>query len=1237
MANKGKIDEWIDEPAVRRQYETFIGLIEDLNDRISAFKKAEIKLADAKSITDTTAAIRDLGAEQQKLTETEKQLHNQHEKLVQDAKNIITNAAGTDRILKQMGGTLDQNIRLQISNKAAIGEWAVQLINLNEKLSEGRISQAKYAEALAKITEEQERLKIANAELTQSIKATIKEDQAAAGSIDQRTQRLGRLKDLYRQLSDEERDNVEVGGALLQVIQEEDTQLKALNGSLGNFQGNVGNYPKLTLNFSTALDILKGELAAVTSTLEKYKAAGNADAATIAQLVKQQEILNVLVNNAASGYASATQELRSNEKALQALAAAGLQNEEAYKQLLAVTSELKDNVGDLKQELKAKASDTSFFDGLISGAQGIVGAYSAAQGATALFGVENKDLEKTFVKLQAAMAILQGLQAVQNALQKESAARILITTGLEKGRLLITNLQTAAESRSIVVRYAAIAAQKLLNAVMTVHPIIAIVGALALLLISVKAYASGTADATKAQKEFNDALEFTIKLTDDAAGAIDKANQISIASMEAQGAAAKQLRDQNLKSIQDQINEYQRLETGTRKAYDAATDKLKELRKNRESADSEEVDGLIKTRQQFEDIQRKKFDLQQKLDLEIQRNALETRKEEEAAQRNILELQKSKVATTLDANNRIAESDRYTADARIAAVRRSELQQVNQIKLSKAQQLTDITLTADARAVVEQKAQEEIVKVQRDANEKIRQLQEQRKEIQRSTGFEFNKRNLEAEIAGFEEVANSERATTAQRLTALSEAQVKRQQIIEGTKNFELKNDLILAEEQKKGRKLTDDEILAITQQTAEQRLNIQDGADKELNKALEDYYKAKGEIIKTGSDKELAQLQVNQESAQNVLNKQRDEELAILDDRYSQGLVKQKDYDAQRKAIEDRFQQASLLNELNFTEQIIKLLKDRGADTTEAEAKLAAARAAIYKQDTDNHKEATDKKEEQEKQYRDKAIDLAKEVSNTITSFYTASIERQKNQIQDQIDLIDQRREADIAAITASSLAEDEKAHKTAVINAQADAQKQALERRQRELDQQKARFDRGKTIFDIIANTAAAVVEALPNIPLSVIVGAIGAAQLAAVLAQPIPKYADGRTDGPAEWAYVGDGGIHEVVEHQGRAWVTPDTDTLTYLPAHAKVHASVEDYLGTKWNVRHNLPAEDSSVMGQAALLTQLSKSQEKQTNRLLNGIERNKSTVNVIYTWDGVRVSRENAAGFTNYLNKNIKGI
>jgi hypothetical protein len=72
---------------------------------------------------------------------------------------------------------------------------------------------------------------------------------------------------------------------------------------------------------------------------------------------------------------------------------------------------IKDDIGDLNQTIKAFNPEGKIQAiGKVAG--GLASGFAAAQGAAALFGTENKDLEKTLVKVQAAMAFSQGIQGL---------------------------------------------------------------------------------------------------------------------------------------------------------------------------------------------------------------------------------------------------------------------------------------------------------------------------------------------------------------------------------------------------------------------------------------------------------------------------------------------------------------------------------------------------------------------------------------------------------------------------------------------------------------------------------------------------------------------------------------------------------------------------------------------------------------------------------------------------------
>lgn len=75
------------------------------------------------------------------------------------------------------------------------------------------------------------------------------------------------------------------------------------------------------------------------------------------------------------------------------------------------TAELKDKIGDAKNLVDAFNPDAKF-KALSMSLSGVAGGFSAIQGGMALFGSESENLTKTLVKVQSAMALSQGLQAV---------------------------------------------------------------------------------------------------------------------------------------------------------------------------------------------------------------------------------------------------------------------------------------------------------------------------------------------------------------------------------------------------------------------------------------------------------------------------------------------------------------------------------------------------------------------------------------------------------------------------------------------------------------------------------------------------------------------------------------------------------------------------------------------------------------------------------------------------------
>lgn len=84
----------------------------------------------------------------------------------------------------------------------------------------------------------------------------------------------------------------------------------------------------------------------------------------------------------------------------------------AFREAITTAGQYKDELDQVKNSINVLSSDTPILTGALGLGQGLAGAFSAAQGAMALFGAESEDVQKALLKVQGAMALTQGLQAV---------------------------------------------------------------------------------------------------------------------------------------------------------------------------------------------------------------------------------------------------------------------------------------------------------------------------------------------------------------------------------------------------------------------------------------------------------------------------------------------------------------------------------------------------------------------------------------------------------------------------------------------------------------------------------------------------------------------------------------------------------------------------------------------------------------------------------------------------------
>jgi DNA repair exonuclease SbcCD ATPase subunit len=1109
------------------------------------------------------------------------------EKLV--AKAVETNKAlGGAKTFKQV---IDGTKELEKA-EADLAKQKTELQKQQEKLN------ALYTEEAKRIAE----LKTQQQSRNQQIKEEVQLNQAAEGSIKQKQIQIKQLQRDYDNLSAAER-NASQGKGLLKSIQELDKELKTLEGSTGRFHRNVGNY-------SGALKTLESALNDVNKNIDNYNKSGQQNSSVLQSLTKEQSLLQSLIDTQSQGFANATAEIRKNQQAIQLLSQVYGEDSTVVQNLISQTGKLTDEVGDLRAKIKLQASDTKVFDGLINSAQGLVAVYSIAQGAAALFGDENEELQKTMVKLQAVMAVLQGLQSIQNVLQKESAARQLITIGLQKISNIQTGLQTAAESKNIVVRYAAIVAQKALNLAMSAAggPILAVIGLIALMLLSMKSFASQAEASAKSLGQLTAEFERDSKAVNEYIDDVKRLGDEQLADLQRNFASEKEVREQRSKNLREQFRTVFDLERQYASDIERQRVKLvkilKKSQKDMTEDEKKQIEDQDKLIQDYRSLQKQRADIASQIRVGSADNERATREESIKSQQDELEALKSNLQARANIQNDVVGNDKKSYDARLSALDQFQKLQQRILQSDTQKQLLVPTLTPSQRRLIVTQAKAAQDEINRNTKKQREALLEEQKSRERKAQYDISRIAIETQAAADQEIIANENKSLEDRLFAAYDFMKAQEALIIGQKNVELSNATLTANERKAIEAKANADILA---------------SKVAFNKQVEDIT--------------LQNLDVEGQRRIAQSNKTRDEELTALNERYNSGKISLQQYEREKLDIERKYTEESLRIQIANIDKVIEEYKTQGKDVTELEAARAAAEKAL----SDN---VTDHKKKNIKELRDLEKQLAQETLDAIISITNDGFERDLQRIEEQRDALEQRSEREIALTNAEALSKEEKEKKIATIEARTQAQRENLERRQRAIELQRAKFEKAVNIGKIIAETALAVAHQLSSgdvytaIPRAIVVGAIGAVQLAKAISAPLPKFATGTDDAPGGLAWVGDAYRKElVVTPEGKLIETPAVPTVMNVPKHSIVMPDAEQAIRAM--NAHLAQSTTPMTVDNGRYYREMTATLGGKLDKLEKTIK-NKREVHIRRTRDGWEKITKSGGNETNYLNRNLQG-
>jgi hypothetical protein len=344
--------------------------------------------------------------------------------------------------------------------------------------------------------------------------------------------------------------------AELKQAQKEANELNKLTTRLN--QSAEGSYNRLSAQYSINKIYLNNMTVEEREATEEGRKLVAETKAIYEEMKRLQEATgktSLNVGNYSDAAKGLTTQIENQTKQLALLRLEGKQGTAEYQQLSKETAILRDAVKDATAEITRMASDTSNLDAVLGLAAGASGGFAAYTGAMELFGAESEDVQEAQKKLQAAIAITTGVQAIQNAVQKQSAIMLGIS------RLQIAALSKAQVYNRLVTMQgtkatlAATIAQKAFNLIAAANPYVLLALALVTVVGALVLFASNTDKSAKNQQKLNEAQKVWLDYLETEATEMNRVSNERVAQLnrELNIAKARNASLSETRKIEDEI------------------------------------------------------------------------------------------------------------------------------------------------------------------------------------------------------------------------------------------------------------------------------------------------------------------------------------------------------------------------------------------------------------------------------------------------------------------------------------------------------------------------------------------------------------------------------------------------------------------------------------------------------------------------------------------------------------
>ena len=159
-----------------------------------------------------------------------------------------------------------------------------------------------------------------------------------------------------------------------------------------------------------------GDDSQLSGTLKNIKGELNSTGQASSKLDQIQQRFNRIINSSAP----LKKQLRDLTALMAKMNIDNMIDNDVFVAMTAKAAEMKDALGDASQAIRLMSSDTAKLDATIEGFQVLAGVAGVVTGVMGTLGTENERLQQAMLKVQSVISVMNGVQQIANALNKDS-------------------------------------------------------------------------------------------------------------------------------------------------------------------------------------------------------------------------------------------------------------------------------------------------------------------------------------------------------------------------------------------------------------------------------------------------------------------------------------------------------------------------------------------------------------------------------------------------------------------------------------------------------------------------------------------------------------------------------------------------------------------------------------------------------------------------------------------------